>query len=95
MLYAGKNKTKNQRIIGFALETDNEIENAQKKLQSKNADMIVLNSLNDKGAGFEGNTNKVTFIHKGNKIKKLELMEKSLLGQEIVNEILKLINPKL
>ena len=57
--------------------------------------MIVLNSLNDKGAGFEGNTNKVTFIHKGNKIKKLELMEKSLLGQEIVNEIVKLINPKL
>ncbi|MFZ4613510.1 MAG: bifunctional phosphopantothenoylcysteine decarboxylase/phosphopantothenate--cysteine ligase CoaBC [Bacteroidia bacterium] len=95
LLYAGKNKTKNQRIIGFALETDNEIENAQKKLHSKNADMIILNSLNDKGAGFEGNTNKVTFIHKGNKTKKLELMEKSFLGQEIVNEIVKLINPKL
>jgi phosphopantothenoylcysteine decarboxylase/phosphopantothenate--cysteine ligase len=95
LLYAGKNKTKNQRIIGFALETDNEVENAQKKLHSKNADMIILNSLNDKGAGFEGNTNKVTFIHKGNKTKKLELMEKSFLGHEIVNEIVKLINPKL
>lgn len=95
LLYAGNNKTENQKIIGFALETDNEIENAQKKLNSKNADMIILNSLNDKGAGFESNSNKITFIHKGNKTKKLELMEKSLLGEEIVNEIVKLIKPKL
>jgi len=90
LLFAGKNKTKNQLIIGFALETDNEIENAKKKLNSKNADMIILNSLNDKGAGFESNTNKITFVLKGNKTKELELMEKSLLADEIVNEIKKL-----
>jgi phosphopantothenoylcysteine decarboxylase / phosphopantothenate---cysteine ligase len=90
LLFAGNNKLKNQKVIGFALETENEIENAKRKLTSKNADMIILNSLNDKGAGFESNTNKITFVYKGNKIKKLELMEKSLLGVEIVNEIKKL-----
>ena len=95
LLFAGKNKAKNQKLIGFALETDNELENAKKKLNAKNADMIILNSLNDKGAGFESNTNKITFVYKDNKTKKLELLEKSLVGDEIVNEIKKLIYPKL
>src|SRR5690606_39518653 len=54
----GQQKT-HQLVIGFALETENELENAQQKLQKKNADLIVLNSLNDSGAGFGTDTNKV------------------------------------
>ncbi len=60
----GSMKSEKQRLIGFALETDHELENAKSKLQSKNMDCIVLNSLNDKGAGFGVDTNKVTIIHK-------------------------------
>ena len=59
---------KNQFLVGFALETQNEIENSKKKLEKKNLDLIVLNSLRDKGAGFKGDTNKVTFIDKDNKV---------------------------
>jgi phosphopantothenoylcysteine decarboxylase/phosphopantothenate--cysteine ligase len=58
----GKSKKKGQMLIGFALETDNEVSNAKKKVLSKNADMIVLNSLKDKGAGFNSPTNKVSFV---------------------------------
>lgn len=58
----GKIKQPSQRVIGFALETNNEANNAQHKLQSKNLDFIVLNSLNDKGAGFSVDTNKITII---------------------------------
>lgn len=58
----GKIKQPSQRVIGFALETNNETSNAQHKLQSKNLDFIVLNSLNDKGAGFSVDTNKITII---------------------------------
>lgn len=58
----GKIKQPSQRLIGFALETNNEANNAQHKLQSKNLDFIVLNSLNDKGAGFSVDTNKITII---------------------------------
>ena len=65
----GKEKKKNQVLIGFALETENEIENALKKIKSKNLDFIVLNSLNDKGAGFKSDTNKVSIIDKHNNIK--------------------------
>src|SRR5690606_17745039 len=55
---------KNQFLIGFALETENEIENARLKIRKKNLDLIVLNSLNDEGAGFGKDTNKITFIDK-------------------------------
>ena len=65
----GKQKKSNQKLIGFALETDNELKNAIKKLEKKNLDFIVLNSLNEKGAGFKFDTNKITIItRKGDKI---------------------------
>ncbi len=64
---------KNQYLVGFALETNNELENAKAKLINKNLDLIVLNSLNDKGAGFAVDTNKVTIIDKHENITKFEL----------------------
>ena len=60
----GKIKRDGQRLVGFALETDHEAENAQAKMQRKNFDFIVLNSLRDSGAGFQGDTNKVTIWHR-------------------------------
>ncbi len=87
----GKNKKNNQILVGFALETDNEIENAKAKLKNKNLDMIVLNSLSDKGAGFKGNTNKVTIIHKDNNCKEFRLKTKQEVAQDILDEILSII----
>ena len=69
-------KTAKQFVVGFALETENELENAKEKLKSKNLDMIVLNSLNNRGAGFEHNTNKITIIDKQNNIFDFELKDK-------------------
>jgi phosphopantothenoylcysteine decarboxylase/phosphopantothenate--cysteine ligase len=89
--YLGKNK-KNQLLIGFALETDNEIENAKHKLNNKNLDLIVLNSLNDKGAGFGVDTNKITIIFKENKILNFPLKDKKSVSLDIVNNIIELIN---
>lgn len=83
----GKIKRNNQLIVGFALETNNELENAQSKLSRKNFDFIVLNSLQDKGAGFKHDTNKVTIIHKDNKIKNYELKSKVAVAVDIVDEI--------
>jgi phosphopantothenoylcysteine decarboxylase / phosphopantothenate---cysteine ligase len=79
---------KNQFLIGFALETENEIEHAKQKIQKKNLDLIVLNSLNDKGAGFRQPTNKVTFIDKDFKIEPQELKSKEEVALDIVNKIL-------
>ena len=79
-----KNK---QFLIGFALETENEIENAKLKIQKKNLDLIVLNSLNDLGAGFGKPTNKVTFIDKNFKIEPQELKSKEDVAIDIVNKI--------
>ncbi len=82
----GKRKNK-QILIGFALETENEIENAKGKLTHKNLDAIVLNSLNDKGAGFGGDTNKVTFItNKGREIP-IPLKSKTEIAIDILTEI--------
>lgn len=75
-----------QLLIGFALETDNEIENARGKLISKNADLIVLNSLNDEGAGFDVDTNKVYLISQESEVE-LDLMSKSEVAQIIIEEI--------
>ena len=83
---------KNQILVGFALETDNEIENAIKKLKNKNLDLIVLNSLSDKGAGFGGNTNKVTLIDNEENITNYNLKSKTEVAQDILSKILKLIN---
>ncbi|NCG30411.1 MAG: bifunctional phosphopantothenoylcysteine decarboxylase/phosphopantothenate--cysteine ligase CoaBC [Bacteroidetes bacterium] len=79
-----------RRVIGFALETENEIENAKKKLQKKNLDMVVLNSLNDKGAGFKTDTNKVTLIFPDRELT-LELKAKTEVAKDIVNELEALI----
>lgn len=88
LLSLGKIK-KNQFLIGFALETENEIENAKSKIQKKNLDVIVLNSLNDEGAGFGKPTNKVTFIDKDFNIFENTLKSKELVAQDIVNLIVK------
>ncbi|GAA4325867.1 bifunctional phosphopantothenoylcysteine decarboxylase/phosphopantothenate--cysteine ligase CoaBC [Pontixanthobacter gangjinensis] len=80
-----------QKLIGFALETNNEEENARKKLKKKNLDFIVLNSLNDKGAGFKGDTNKISIIYPDRK-KDFELKTKSEVARDILKEIVELIN---
>lgn len=78
---------KNQFLIGFALETENEIENAKLKIQKKNLDLIVLNSLQDDGAGFGKTTNKVTFIDKAFHIEAMELKSKEAVADDILNKI--------
>lgn len=83
---------KNQFLIGFALETENEIEHAKQKIQKKNLDLIVLNSLNDKGAGFGQPTNKVTFISKDFQIEPKELKSKEGVAQDIINKVIQLYN---
>lgn len=81
-------KKKNQYHIGFALETNNEEIHAKEKLQKKNFDLIVLNSLNDKGAGFQADTNKVTFYSADNKMKKFELKSKADVANDIVEHVI-------
>jgi phosphopantothenoylcysteine decarboxylase / phosphopantothenate---cysteine ligase len=81
-------KTKDQILIGFALETNNEKENALKKLQSKNADMIVLNSLRDAGAGFGPDTNKITIFDKTGKSFPFDIKSKKEVAIDIVNTII-------
>jgi phosphopantothenoylcysteine decarboxylase / phosphopantothenate---cysteine ligase len=87
----GTKKTAKQLLIGFALETQNEFEHAKDKLKRKNLNLIVLNSLNDKGAGFGADTNKVTFIYKTKKSKALPLMSKQKVAEELLLEVIKLI----
>jgi phosphopantothenoylcysteine decarboxylase / phosphopantothenate---cysteine ligase len=79
---------KNQFLIGFALETENEMEHAKQKIQKKNLDLIVLNSLNDQGAGFGQPTNKVTFISKDFEVEPKELKTKEEVAQDIINKII-------
>lgn len=88
----GSKKQTGQFIVGFALETQNEIENASKKLKIKNFDFIVLNSLNDKGAGFEFDTNKITILDSDNKIHNFGLKSKSDVAQDILSLVLDKIN---
>jgi len=83
----GKMKTKNQFLVGFALETNNERENALLKLKKKNLDFIVLNSLNDPGAGFQTDTNKITIIDKHNNLLNFELKTKENVAVDIVDRI--------
>jgi len=79
---------KHQFLVGFALETNNELENAKGKLKSKNLNLIVLNSLNDKGAGFGGSTNKVTFITDTEVIEH-QLKSKAEVAQDLMQQIIK------
>ncbi len=87
----GEMKNEKQIMIGFALETDNEIQNAKKKLVRKNFDFIVLNSLNDPGAGFLTDTNKISIIDKNNNIDKFELKTKSLVAEDIVDKLINVL----
>jgi len=82
------NIKKNQFLVGFALETNNELENAKGKLKRKNLDLIVLNSLNDKGAGFKTDTNKVTFIDEKGYVNTFELKSKSEVATDLLNKII-------
>jgi phosphopantothenoylcysteine decarboxylase/phosphopantothenate--cysteine ligase len=86
----GSKKNDNQFIVGFALETDNEVENTKDKLKRKNLDMIVLNSLNNKGAGFQHSTNKITIIDKSNNISNFELKDKNEVAKDIIDKIIEL-----
>jgi phosphopantothenoylcysteine decarboxylase / phosphopantothenate---cysteine ligase len=83
----GKIKRPGQILAGFALETHDELNNAQKKLKTKNFDFIVLNSLNDTGAGFQTDTNKVTILDIHNNIEKSELKSKAEVAKDIVNKL--------
>ncbi|XZF16519.1 bifunctional phosphopantothenoylcysteine decarboxylase/phosphopantothenate--cysteine ligase CoaBC [Chitinophagaceae bacterium MMS25-I14] len=86
----GAAKKESQLLVGFALETNNEHSNALKKLQAKNADMIVLNSLRDEGAGFGHDTNKITIIDRGGDHITLPLQSKKAVAAAIVKHILEL-----
>ncbi len=86
--HLGATKKDHQVVVGFALETNNEKENAIKKLQSKNADMIILNSLNDTGAGFGHDTNKITIFGKNGEVFPFETKSKKDVAVDIVNTII-------
>jgi len=87
----GKVKKTNQLLIGFALETNDEESYAQAKLVKKNLDLIVLNSLNDKGAGFKSDTNKITIFNKALERTVFEMKSKTDVAKDICTEILKLV----
>ncbi len=90
----GEIKNKNQILVGFALETDNEKENAIKKLSEKNADLIVLNSLKDENAGFGKDTNKVIIFDRNSKSYSFEAKTKKLVANDIIDLIIIKLNEK-
>ena len=83
----GSKKSTNQFLVGFALETENEDENAIKKLNTKNCDLLILNSLNDNGAGFGTDTNRITIFDEDNKSHRYELKSKQKVAEDILNLI--------
>ena len=85
----GKKKKKNQLLVGFALETNDELNNAIKKLESKNLDFIVLNSMNDKGATFNSDQNKITIIDRKKNKTSFKLKSKQLVAEDIIHTIFK------
>ncbi len=87
----GRRKRENQVLVGFALETDQEEVNAQSKLKKKNFDFIVLNSLNDKGAGFGVDTNKITIIDTDNNIRHFELKSKREVARDIIEKLVEYV----
>ncbi|MEO8795482.1 MAG: bifunctional phosphopantothenoylcysteine decarboxylase/phosphopantothenate--cysteine ligase CoaBC [Daejeonella sp.] len=91
LLGIGNQKTDKQIVVGFALETNNEEENAISKLKRKNLDLIVLNSLQDKGAGFKGDTNKVTIINRNLEKTEYPLKSKTEVAADICEKIIELI----
>lgn len=84
----GNCKSAKQFLVGFALETNNEECNAKLKLEKKNLDFIVLNSLNDKGAGFQHDTNKISILKRSGQSKKYELKSKGEVAKDIVAELI-------
>jgi phosphopantothenoylcysteine decarboxylase/phosphopantothenate--cysteine ligase len=84
-------KSSSQILVGFALETDNELDNAKAKLSVKNLDLIVLNSLKEEGAGFGHDTNKITIIDRNNNIDKFELKSKDEAAKDILDKIVSMI----
>lgn len=88
----GKQKKAHQIMVGFALETNNAIENAQRKLVKKNFDFIVLNDLSDKGAGFGHDTNKVTFLEQNGAITRYTIKTKAEVAVDIVDKVIQLLN---
>jgi phosphopantothenoylcysteine decarboxylase/phosphopantothenate--cysteine ligase len=90
----GSIKSQNQLLIGFALETNNEAQNALLKLEKKNLDFIVLNSMQDQGAGFGHDTNKVTIIHRNGRQTEFPMKSKKEVAADIVSAIIQLVHPK-
>jgi phosphopantothenoylcysteine decarboxylase/phosphopantothenate--cysteine ligase len=86
----GEKKSPRQVLVGFALETNNERDNALGKLKTKNVDMVVMNSLNDTGAGFGTDTNKISIFDKSGKEFDFELMSKKEAAKNIVDTIIQL-----
>ena len=84
----GERKNKNQFLVGFALETNDELMGAKDKLVKKNLDMIVLNSLNDEGAGFEVSTNKITIIEKSGKEHAYDKKPKEDVARDLVDMLM-------
>lgn len=87
----GRRKRKDQVLVGFALETDQEEVNALGKLKKKNFDFIVLNSLNDMGAGFGVNTNKITIIDADNNFRYFELKSKREVANDIIDKLVEYV----
>jgi len=87
----GRRKKPGQLVVGFALETENEVENALSKLERKNLDLIVLNSLNDEGAGFGVDTNRISLIENRNRIDNFPLMSKADAARTIAGRIVELL----
>jgi phosphopantothenoylcysteine decarboxylase/phosphopantothenate--cysteine ligase len=89
----GRVKKANQISIGFALENENELEYAKSNLKRKNLDFIVLNSLNDSGAGFNTDTNKITIINNKDEIFRFELKSKNLVAIDIIDKLEEILKP--
>ncbi|MBK7406638.1 MAG: bifunctional phosphopantothenoylcysteine decarboxylase/phosphopantothenate--cysteine ligase CoaBC [Saprospirales bacterium] len=87
----GARKKAGQVLVGFALETENELENARAKRQKKNLDFIVLNSLRDAGAGFHHDTNKITLVFEGNKTEEFQLKSKREVADDIVAALIRFV----
>ncbi len=87
----GKMKKKSQILAGFALETQNDIVSAIAKLQNKNLDIIIMNSMQDEGAGFGYDTNRITIIDKNNNIDKFELKSKEEAAKDILDKIVSML----
>lgn len=89
----GQRKRKGQILVGFALETDDGLASAEDKLRRKNLDLIVLNSMRDEGAGFAGDSNKITIIDQHSEVEVFDLKPKSAVAADISKRIIALVNP--